>query len=442
MKMWIASLAILLFALPVVGADYYVSTEGNDDTGNGSIDNPWRTPAYGASQLTSAGDTLYIRAGTYNVTGATWNTSTIYPRANGTSAARITIRNYPDETVTLDGGSAPTNGIIGIGGYDYITIKGLIIKGQVKLMYGDHAILEDCDVSVGGDSYTGDTGFGDVIFLAETTGSIIRNCRIHDNTVQREDRLNSPLIMEYSTTDLTIEYCDIYNSVGCGIRFKDNPENVTVRYCHIYGNYYSGIAGPSQSQGYDMYVYQNVIRGNNTNSGDEHYPEHGGVRINVYIDRSYIYNNTFYDNGFSDLTVINTTGVDNINFFNNISYLPNTRHIALQYTVTPAVLDYSDYNCFYNDQDYESQNSLITSLTAWGSATSLDANSVTSDPGFINASGNWNLPTDFKRASYSADGRGGDYPSVIGAYVTGNEVIGYTPSGTATIRASGTAGWR
>ena len=75
-----------------------------------------------------------------------------------------------------------------------------------------------------------------------------------------------------------------------------------------------------------------------------------------------------------------------------------------------------------------------------------DSHSVNSDPGFLNASGNWNLPSDFKRSSYTANGRGGSYSSVMGAYITGTETIGYSsgddttpPTVTsATINTAGT----
>jgi len=43
--------------------NYYVNTAGNDDTGNGSYNQPWLTIQNGLDQL-SAGDTLNIIAGT------------------------------------------------------------------------------------------------------------------------------------------------------------------------------------------------------------------------------------------------------------------------------------------------------------------------------------------------------------------------------------------
>ena len=46
-------------------ADYYVSTTGNDTTGNGSSSNPWRTIQKAANSMT-AGKAVSVAAGTYN----------------------------------------------------------------------------------------------------------------------------------------------------------------------------------------------------------------------------------------------------------------------------------------------------------------------------------------------------------------------------------------
>ena len=60
---------------------YYVapSSSGGSDSNNGSIGSPFETIQYGINQLSSGGDILYIRAGTYretitiNKTGASGN---------------------------------------------------------------------------------------------------------------------------------------------------------------------------------------------------------------------------------------------------------------------------------------------------------------------------------------------------------------------------------
>ena len=46
--------------------EYYVSTVGDDTTGNGSIDNPFRTIQHVLDAVAGSGDTITLRGGTYN----------------------------------------------------------------------------------------------------------------------------------------------------------------------------------------------------------------------------------------------------------------------------------------------------------------------------------------------------------------------------------------
>ena len=59
-------LLILLLPLLVTAQNVrYISPTGSNTTGNGSIGNPWFGIGYASTQL-SAGDTLFVRGGTYN----------------------------------------------------------------------------------------------------------------------------------------------------------------------------------------------------------------------------------------------------------------------------------------------------------------------------------------------------------------------------------------
>lgn len=56
-------------------ADFYVSTTGNDTTGDGSVGNPYATPGKGLAVAIAAGSPwrVLVKAGTYNVTSTTAN---------------------------------------------------------------------------------------------------------------------------------------------------------------------------------------------------------------------------------------------------------------------------------------------------------------------------------------------------------------------------------
>jgi hypothetical protein len=75
-------------------ASYYVATTGNNSN-PGTISQPWRTIDYavGGTSALGAGDTLYIRAGTYD--------EVVDVEVSGTSGNLITIRNYPGETPVM-----------------------------------------------------------------------------------------------------------------------------------------------------------------------------------------------------------------------------------------------------------------------------------------------------------------------------------------------------
>jgi hypothetical protein len=94
-----ATLLALLLASPLAhAATYYVATSGSDSHPCTETQ-PCATVAQAASHMT-AGDTLYVRGGTYSETitaatrlpsGTSWNTA-------------VTVAGYPGETVTLTGG--------------------------------------------------------------------------------------------------------------------------------------------------------------------------------------------------------------------------------------------------------------------------------------------------------------------------------------------------
>lgn len=99
------------------GREFYVAPPPSGaayDFGSGTIDDPWGSIEYGMRQL-SAGDTLYLRGGTYV---QRIGTPKVY--AKGTPSARITVRNYPNEQPVIKGLFSMFKG-----GLHYWTFSGL-----------------------------------------------------------------------------------------------------------------------------------------------------------------------------------------------------------------------------------------------------------------------------------------------------------------------------
>jgi hypothetical protein len=135
-----------------VGQKYYVATNGSN--GNvGSLASPWATVAYAATSgaPAAAGDTVFIRTGTY--------TQVVEFQKSGTAGNQIVFRPYGDGTVTIapplardsidhDGNAAtpkvkdctfdngdpdPVVAVKILGARDRITLKGLTIIGGVRV---------------------------------------------------------------------------------------------------------------------------------------------------------------------------------------------------------------------------------------------------------------------------------------------------------------------
>lgn len=81
-------LSYLIFWCPLNATTYFVAKNGNDSTGVGSESSPWLTITKGASIL-SAGDILYVKAGTYRETVTLDNA--------GLMGLPITIKAFPGD---------------------------------------------------------------------------------------------------------------------------------------------------------------------------------------------------------------------------------------------------------------------------------------------------------------------------------------------------------
>ena len=80
-------------ARTVQGATYYVAPSG-EDSSPGSQAQPWQTLQKAANTL-RAGDTVWVRSGTYR--------ERVLPANSGTEGQEIVYAAYPGEVVTLDG---------------------------------------------------------------------------------------------------------------------------------------------------------------------------------------------------------------------------------------------------------------------------------------------------------------------------------------------------
>jgi hypothetical protein len=134
---------ILTVSLPAWTMDFYVDQNNAiaNDQNPGSITQPWKT-INKANNTLAAGDTVYIRAGTYN-------DATINPVGSGSSESmRITYCNFENEIVTI--ANAVTYDVgLRLDNKSYITVQGINFTGQKRFLYirynSHHNIIAYCN---------------------------------------------------------------------------------------------------------------------------------------------------------------------------------------------------------------------------------------------------------------------------------------------------------
>lgn len=129
-----------LAPLPAGGKVYYVAKNGRD-TNPGTSDSPWLTIQH-AAETAVAGDTVYIRAGTYQ--------EHIHFRQSGTPGNYIVFSAYPGETPIIDGTGVTEsqNGLIV--DQSYLKLIGLEIQNWedtgIWMEGASHIEISDCEV--------------------------------------------------------------------------------------------------------------------------------------------------------------------------------------------------------------------------------------------------------------------------------------------------------
>lgn len=119
---WASIRSALAEARPLAGGQSYYVAPNGDDGDPGTETRPWRSIQKAADTLV-AGDTVYIKAGTYR--------EAVVPRNSGSAGQYITYAAYPGDTVILDGSGIVLDewaGLITLFDKAYIRITGLTIQ--------------------------------------------------------------------------------------------------------------------------------------------------------------------------------------------------------------------------------------------------------------------------------------------------------------------------
>ena len=116
-------------AVPVCAGEFYVDQNhpGASDRNSGSINQPWGTIARANNTLV-AGDTVFIKAGTYD-------DATIAPVHSGTSdSKRITYRNFDNDVVIISNAVKQAIGLH-LDAASFITVHGITFTQQHRFLH-------------------------------------------------------------------------------------------------------------------------------------------------------------------------------------------------------------------------------------------------------------------------------------------------------------------
>lgn len=432
----------MLFAALLVGtllplheawaATYYVDrshASASDINAGTSESAPWSTMVR-AMQVAQAGDTVYVKNGTYSESNSSFNNDgtrlALRPLNSGRSDAPIAFRVYPGDQVTL------AVSISGSADNDYITWDGFTLAtGHLIQLYGAESdyvvgtVIENCTVQRGqvaespGGNYDG-------VFIQYVQNTVIRNCVFRDINTTGSTR-GSAIKMYFAFNSL-IENNEIYRTDD-GIFSKGTGQFNVFRYNYIHDvadigigfACFGGHALPCAS----AEVYQNVI----TNARD-------GIRIGDVISPP----------TFSDFRVYNNTinvaenGMKNgftpgLRVWNNIIRLSNTFGWAMGVVNIATDLLLSNYANFHPvsrvlADELQPTMRTFSNLAAW-QGTGFDLNSRSVDPLFVGPLVSMGPPTAFRLQADSPlvnAGRVGGVstgaPVNIGAYVSDTDVMG------------------
>jgi len=426
---------------------YVDCASGVDQTGCGAIGSPCGGVTYAAQYLDGGVDAahpdiMYIK-GTCSVAGSTsYNAPTVYPRGN-----YCKFTTWPGNAQAfIDGGISPTGTVIGATAVrsNNITIDNLKINGEVVFRFSDNLLITNSDLLGGGTKDVVNLGaWQDLLFIEDCMDGLILNNKIHD--ADGPSSVGGVMVTYYgkssgisTPTNFTFRNNSFYVTEGFakasyGLFLKQNPFMVNVEY-NFFHRLQGGIFTSNQPPNGDVISIHHNIFSSCGYAGDER----GAVTLMSDVANVNIYNNSFANSVWPD--IVNKWNEVTFGSWNNLT-IGTLSFIYMAYGSTiNGLAYYIDYNGYYDPGTpgwYDT--ALFTSFASWQShlaglskANVTDANSVYTDPGFINMTGSFSSPTDFKRTSYPTNGRGGAYPSVMGAYITGNELIGYSSQGVGT----------
>ncbi len=433
----------LAFTVAATAGEYYVSPSGSAAWSECVISDVTCSAVTGMNNAI-AGDTVYFRGGTYPLTGDSSNstytgTSTyqgrLQPANSGVSGIPITFRAYPGETPVLDVDwyeAARLGRALGTNGRDYIIFDGFTViseggKRPGSIVISDHdgegssvfCTVRNCNISGGSlgpnidNAYWGDNVEG--IRIERANNIIIENNYIHSFREHSENGHNTSGTKSYSTSYVTYINNEFYNNTN-GLYIKGNANlDILVENNYFHDNYIALTYATKSGNSNDLTIFNNVFYKMQLAAISDD-PDTAYVANNLSI-----YNNSFINANLGSVPTVIVTYADlgdKAIVYNNIFYNENSV-VTLSSRAGVLFKEYN-HNAYYPSIKIEVSRYLkaryYTSLSAWQSSNELEDGSrpgtasLSSDPLFVNISGQLNQLSDFalsENSPYKGAGRDG-----------------------------------
>lgn len=368
---------------PIPGNIFYVSPTGNDSN-PGTITQPWKTLAKAANTL-SAGQTVFIRAGTYG--------ERLIPQNSGTQNNYIIYMAYPGEIVTIDGTGIfipRLEGLVNIRNKSFIRISGLkIVNAGVGVADGtwnmgisaqssDHLVIDTNQVSHIYSLGIDINQFSNFI--------VIDNNEVTDTNFGLNDD-EVALGVGWFAHDVEIKNNKVYNVKNEGINPVAGVHDIRIHDNIVHdagnaGDWRIGIYIDAWTEHeYNIAVYNNIVY-NNNGQGIAVCSEGGGLLENIHIFNNIVYNTGLSWGGIGiapwSTTTSPTHPIQNINIINNTLYNNIGGGVVVNNPETKGIV-------IRNNILYQNLNGAIKIDPSVPAANVTQDHNLTSDPRFVNA---------------------------------------------------------
>jgi len=377
------------------GNIYFAMTSGNDDTGDGSWGNPWRTIPKAANSL-APGDIAYIGNGV-DQTIETGYSAAVNLGSDGTAGSPKALIVYPGATShvgnpTIERAFHTWNVDTGSNSVYWVIAEFTITTGQVGVSgQNGFRVVGNYVTAPNGDGMDGAIGgIGNDVYILgnelENVGSPNCSKLYHAIYISGVRQDTGPRAPTESNREVAWNYVHDGPSNRAINIYSEQEYSAYIQRHRIHDNVIVNQRGDGIMIGYyvtgENWIYNNLVvnagRGPEWPDGESY---HTGIRINTGHETVtqtvvYVYNNTLYGNGWSGAVLPGETGsvlVDQgaldrstkVYFSNNIINSTGEPYMAGESAVLPS----GDYrNCWYGD----------------GAALGWDTTAINDNPNFVN----------------------------------------------------------